>query len=87
MRESQPTDRNLQFREDHLAALYDLFFTPVRQKDLAFCMLLVMSARAVLDVGCATGALLRRARETGHSGQLCGIDPAPGMLVVTIGAR
>jgi SAM-dependent methyltransferase len=39
-----------------------------------------MSARAVLDVGCGTGALLRLARETGHTGRLCGLDPAQGML-------
>lgn len=39
-----------------------------------------MAARAVLDVGCGTGALLRRARESGHTGRLCGLDPASGML-------
>ena len=39
-----------------------------------------MAAPAVLDVGCGTGALLHRARETGHSGRLCGLDPAVGML-------
>jgi SAM-dependent methyltransferase len=42
---------------------------------------MVMSARAVLDVGCGTGALLHRARDEGHKGRLCGLDPAPGMLV------
>src|SRR5258708_36601912 len=39
-----------------------------------------MSAEAVLDVGCGTGALLHRAREAGHTGRLCGLDPALGML-------
>ena len=39
-----------------------------------------MSAEAVLDVGCGTGALLRRAREAGHAGRLCGLDPADAML-------
>jgi ubiquinone/menaquinone biosynthesis C-methylase UbiE len=39
-----------------------------------------MAAHAVLDVGCGTGQLLRRAREAGHSGRLCGLDPAEGML-------
>jgi ubiquinone/menaquinone biosynthesis C-methylase UbiE len=39
-----------------------------------------MSAEAVLDVGCGTGALLRRARGTGHTGRLCGLDPADTML-------
>src|SRR5262249_8490697 len=31
-------------------------------------------------VGCGTGALLRLAREAGHTGRLCGLDPAAGML-------
>ena len=39
-----------------------------------------MSANVVLDVGCGTGALLHRARESGHAGRLCGLDPAFGML-------
>jgi ubiquinone/menaquinone biosynthesis C-methylase UbiE len=40
----------------------------------------VMSAKAVLDVGCGTGALLHRARIEGHKGRLCGLDPARGMI-------
>ena len=39
-----------------------------------------MSAEAVLDVGCGTGALLHGARAAGHTGRLCGLDPAGGML-------
>jgi SAM-dependent methyltransferase len=39
-----------------------------------------MAANAVLDVGCGTGALLHGARERGHGGRLCGLDPAVGML-------
>src|SRR5205807_38006 len=69
-----------QFTEDRLAALYDLFHPPERRDDFAFYRQLVMAAGAVLDVGCGTGALLRRAREAGHSGRLCGLDPAGGML-------
>jgi SAM-dependent methyltransferase len=69
-----------QFTEDSLAALYDAFHPPARRDDFAFYLPLVMSARAVLDVGCGTGALLRLARESGHTGRLCGLDPAPGML-------
>ena len=69
-----------QFTEDSLAALYDVFHLPARRDDFAFYLPLVMSARAVLDVGCGTGALLRLTRESGHTGRLCGLDPARGML-------
>lgn len=69
-----------QFTEDRLAALYDVFFPPAQRDDFAFYLPLVMSARAVLDVGCGTGALLRLARESGHAGRLCGLDPGAGML-------
>jgi ubiquinone/menaquinone biosynthesis C-methylase UbiE len=68
------------FAEPSLAALYDLFSPRERRRDFEFYMLYVMSARAVLDVGCGTGAMLHRARESGHSGRLCGLDPAVGML-------
>ncbi len=69
-----------QFTEDRLAVLYDLFYPPPRRDDFAFYLPLVLSARAVLDVGCGTGALLRLAGEAGHFGRLCGLDPATGML-------
>jgi SAM-dependent methyltransferase len=41
-----------------------------------------MEARSVLDVGCGTGALLYRAREAGHTGRLCGVDPDEARLDV-----
>lgn len=69
-----------QFSDPRLAALYDAFCPWERFGDYDFYLRLVMSARAVLDVGCGTGALLRRAREEGHTGRLCGLDPAVGML-------
>ncbi len=69
-----------QFSDSRLAALYDLFCPWERFGDYDFYLELVMAADAVLDVGCGTGALLRRAREEGHSGRLCGLDPAVGML-------
>jgi SAM-dependent methyltransferase len=45
-----------------------------------FYLELVMGAPSVLDLGCGTGLLLRRAREEGHTGRLCGLDPDPAML-------
>ena len=74
------SDYNLDFTDDRLAALYDVFYPPARRDDFAFYLPLIMAVRAVLDVGCGTGALLRLAREAGHAGRLCGLDPAPGML-------
>ncbi|MDP9025426.1 MAG: class I SAM-dependent methyltransferase [Candidatus Eremiobacteraeota bacterium] len=75
---SRPVDRL--FADAGLAALYDQFCPRGQRADFDFYIPLVMSARAVLDVGCGTGAMLNEAREAGHGGRLCGIDPAPGML-------
>ena len=69
-----------QFTDNRLAALYDRFYPPTQRDDFAFYLPLILSARAVLDVGCGTGALLRLAREAGHTGRLCGLDPGAGML-------
>jgi ubiquinone/menaquinone biosynthesis C-methylase UbiE len=66
------------FSDVRLAALYDLFCG--RRTDFEFYFKWVMSAKSVLDVGCGTGAMLHRAREAGHVGRLCGLDPAVGML-------
>ena len=66
------------FAEPGLAALYDAFC--VGRRDFGFYLPLVMSAKSVLDVGCGTGALLHMAREVGHTGRLCGLDPAAAML-------
>jgi SAM-dependent methyltransferase len=68
------------FSDPGLAALYDVFSPWEQRDDFGFYLPLVMSAQAVLDIGCGTGALLHRARETGHTGRLCGLDPATGML-------
>lgn len=47
-----------------------------------FYLGLVTAAGAVLDVGCGTGTLLKRARREGHRGRLVGLDPGAGMLAV-----
>jgi SAM-dependent methyltransferase len=69
-----------QFSEPDLAELYDEFHPWEQRDDLDFYLPMVMSAEAVVDAGCGTGALLRRAREDGHTGRLCGLDPAEAML-------
>lgn len=55
------------------AALYDVL-NPWGPSD-DFYLSYVLAAGAVLDVGCGTGTLLHRARDAGHTGRLCGIDP------------
>ena len=60
------------------AAWYDIM-NPWRPCD-DFYLGLVMSAERVLDVGCGTGTLLGKAREAGHRGRLCGLDPDSSML-------
>lgn len=69
-----------QFSDAGLAELYDVLHPWEQRDDLGFYRPLVMAAEAVLDVGCGTGALLHRVREDGHTGRLCGLDPAGGML-------
>jgi ubiquinone/menaquinone biosynthesis C-methylase UbiE len=69
-----------QFTEPGLAELYDGFHPWERRGDSGFYLPLVMAAESVLDVGCGTGEMLRRAREAGHAGRLCGLDPADAML-------
>lgn len=71
------------FSQPGLARWYDLFCAG--RPDFTFYLPLVMSARAVLDVGCGTGALLRLARDAGHRGRLCGLDPADAMLDQALG--
>jgi len=67
------------YSDARLAALYDRLY-PRSQPTLDFYLPLIMAARSVLDVGCGTGALLAAAREAGHAGRLCGLDPAAAML-------
>ena len=65
-------------RWDDPACWYDVM-NPWGPSD-DFYLDLVMGASSVLDVGCGTGTLLRRARAAGHTGRLCGLDPDPAML-------
>ncbi|MTD13993.1 methyltransferase domain-containing protein [Nakamurella sp. YIM 132087] len=41
-----------------------------------------MAARAALDIGCGSGALLDRARRDGHTGRLIGADPDAAAVAV-----
>jgi SAM-dependent methyltransferase len=68
------------YSDDEAAALYDVL-NPWSPSD-DFYLALVMDAGSVLDVGCGTGALLHRAREDGHAGRLCGVDPDRASLNV-----
>ncbi|MDQ6662613.1 MAG: class I SAM-dependent methyltransferase [Chloroflexota bacterium] len=61
--------------------LQERFFDRVHQSVLA---LMANEARpkTILDVGCGTGRLLRKARERWPDAQLLGVDPADGMVEV-----
>jgi SAM-dependent methyltransferase len=68
------------YSDEEAAALYDVL-NPWGPSD-EFYLALVLAADAALDVGCGTGALFQRAREAGHSGRLCGVDPDRASLDV-----
>jgi SAM-dependent methyltransferase len=68
------------YSDDEAAVLYDVLNTWGASED--FYLALVMGAASVLDVGCGTGQLLHRARQAGHAGRLCGVDPDRAMLGV-----
>jgi len=67
------------YDDDYLASLYDLLARH-GGPDEAFYLALARSAGRVLDIGCGTGGMLHRLRDSGHRGRLVGLDPAPGML-------
>lgn len=73
-------ERELSYANIEDARLYDV------QNDWGpsddFYLALVQQATDVLDVGCGTGTLLKRARRDGHRGRLVGLDPGVGMLAV-----
>lgn len=55
-------------------------FDPAHRATLALAASVVHQPASVLDVGCGTGKLLRRARTYWPEAQLLGVDPAKGML-------
>ncbi|TVR75698.1 MAG: methyltransferase domain-containing protein, partial [Sphaerobacteraceae bacterium] len=63
-----------------IAELYELLNAWAVSDD--FYLDWVMASESVLDVGCGTGLILRRAREQGHSGRLVGLDPSGSMLEI-----
>ncbi|MET9448790.1 class I SAM-dependent methyltransferase [Streptomyces cinerochromogenes] len=73
------------FADLSLAALYDRL-NPWGPGD-DFYLGLLRETGSVLDIGCGTGQLLRRARAEGHRGRLMGLDPAAAMLVQARRAR
>ena len=58
------------------------FFDRAHRATLALATGIVHQPASVLDVGCGTGKLLRRARTYWPDAQLIGVDPANGMIEV-----
>ena len=56
------------------------FFDRIHQTTLALATGIVHHPANVLDVGCGTGKLLRRARAFWPGAQFTGVDPANGMI-------
>jgi ubiquinone/menaquinone biosynthesis C-methylase UbiE len=73
-------------RFDHWASTYEnswlqrAFFDRAHQATLALATGIVHQPVSVLDVGCGTGKLLRRATTYWPEAQLIGVDPANGMI-------
>jgi ubiquinone/menaquinone biosynthesis C-methylase UbiE len=73
-------DRRASSYED--STLQQFLFGPVHQTALQLALQLLPQARRVLDVGCGTGRLLRRARQCYPTAELVGVDLA-GQMVAT----
>jgi len=56
------------------------FFDRTHQATLALAAGIVHQPESILDVGCGTGKLLRRANTYWPEAQLIGVDPANGMI-------
>jgi SAM-dependent methyltransferase len=55
-------------------------FAPIHRATLEFTATLTARPRELLDVGCGTGALLRRAADRFPDAELVGVDPADQMI-------
>jgi ubiquinone/menaquinone biosynthesis C-methylase UbiE len=62
--------------------LQQSFFDPAHQATLALAASVIHQPASVLDVGCGTGKLLRRANSLWPEAQLFGVDAADGMVEV-----
>jgi SAM-dependent methyltransferase len=71
---------DLTYSDLEIAQLYDVL-NPWGAGDV-FYLDLVMGAGSVLDIGCGTGSILKRARAEGHTGRLVGLDPDRAMLEI-----
>ena len=76
-------DRRASSYED--STLQQFLFGPVHQTALQLALQLLPQARRVLEVGCGTGRLLRRARQCYPTAELVGVDLA-GQMVATASA-
>lgn len=76
---------DLLFKDAFLASVYDAWYPSEERDDYAFYLRYAMVARRVLDIGCGTGTFLNNVRSSGHSGDLTGLDPNPGVLELARG--
>jgi ubiquinone/menaquinone biosynthesis C-methylase UbiE len=73
-------------RFDHWSSTYErswmqrVFFDPSHRAVIGLAASVVQQPESVLDVGCGTGRLLRRANASWPDARLIGVDPANGMV-------
>ena len=66
------------------SALQQFLFGPAQKTALQLALELVPQARRILDIGCGTGQLLRRARPCYPTAALVGVDLAAQMVAAAI---